>query len=551
MSKREPQDRKERLTIYRVRGDKVAHALIIKTDKAKPPVQLKIAHGDATLFVKNTPPPRLPPWTSFLLDNQETPPGLFGGNRSEGAALVIRDLGDTFILSFGMGFHLVNLDLVERDFGLRVTLNSVDPDRLRSLDKASFEDHWLNTRNQSPREADIFDLQIDYELDMVNAITGATDVAVFGGVVTGRDALSISTAASLDDLRAIFEEAQARHASPLPERFSWMDNVSRVKDKDIIGVLDVLLEELLNTDPDSPDVWMGEPEIVDWERQAGYSFERGQRAARHPTLQLSDLLAHMRDKKTPISVNGLKTHLVHSNDANGECIKTWSAFRCLYAEIADKGETHVLRDGVWHTVNKSFQEKIDAALAKIEIDADKLPVYNHGNEGDYNAAVRASDENIELMDKQNVAVGGPHDKIEFCDLVRGGRDLIHVKYYRSSATLSHLFAQGGVSGETFIKDEEFRRKLNGKLPAKLRLNDPAAKPNASDYRVVYAIATTKRLPVELPFFSKITLKNAVMTLQALNFNVALARIDVDPDLLKMKSFKAQAPRQARRAVAPA
>ncbi|KMZ12449.1 hypothetical protein BHUM_03921c [Candidatus Burkholderia humilis] len=155
-----------------------------------------------------------------------------------------------------------------------------------------------------------------------------------------------------------------------------------------------------------------------------------------------------------------------------------------------------------------------------------------------------------MLDKQNVPIGGPHDKIEFCDLVRRGRDLIHVKYYRSSATLSQLFAQGGVSGETFIKDEEFRHKLNVKLPANLRLPDPSAKPDASTYRIIYAIATTKDLPRELPFFSKITLRNAAMTFQALNFKVAIVRIDVDPELLVRETIKPNAPRRRKAAPAP-
>lgn len=86
------------------------------------------------------------------------------------------------------------------------------------------------------------------------------------------------------------------------------------------------------------------------------------------------------------------------------------------------------------TSRTKFIGRIDAALKKIEIGTEKLPVYNHGNEGNYNATVKAADANIELFDKKNVSIGGPHDKIEFCDLVRGGRDLIHVKYYCSSAT---------------------------------------------------------------------------------------------------------------------
>lgn len=71
-----------------------------------------------------------------------------------------------------------------------------------------------------------------------------------------------------------------------------------------------------------------------------------------------------------------------------------------------------------------------------------------------------------------------------------------------SATLSHLFAQGSVAAETFIADEVFRTKLNDQLPAGIKLRDPAARPNAGDYRIVYAIVTTKDLPHALPFFSK-------------------------------------------------
>ncbi|WP_220700774.1 DUF6119 family protein [Paraburkholderia sp. BL23I1N1] len=62
---------------------------------------------------------------------------------------------------------------------------------------------------------------------------------------------------------------------------------------------------------------------------------------------------------------------------------------------------------------------------------------------------------------------------------------------------------------------------------------------------VYAIATGKDIPVELPFFSKITLKNALLSLQTLGFRVAIARIEVDPVLLNTKKFKTVRPRRRR------
>jgi uncharacterized protein (TIGR04141 family) len=141
------------------------------------------------------------------------------------------------------------------------------------------------------------------------------------------------------------------------------------------------------------------------------------------------------------------------------------------------------------------------------------------------------------MDKRNVAVGGPYDKIEFCDLIKDDTNLIHVKYYRSSSTLSHLFSQANVAAETFVQDEDFRIRLNSKLPASCKLTDPKQRPDVGNYQITYAIATTKTIPAELPFFSKITLKNALKTLRAMNFHVELAQISVDPALLKTAKCK--------------
>lgn len=102
-----------------------------------------------------------------------------------------------------------------------------------------------------------------------------------------------------------------------------------------------------------------------------------------------------------------------------------------------------------------------------------------------------------------------------------------------------------------MRHEDFRVKLNEKLPAGMKLNDPLQRPKAENYRIVYAIATTKDLPKDLPFFSKITLKNAIVGLNGLGFRVALARIDIDPVFLKTANYKPArnatgAPRTARK-----
>lgn len=534
---RERQAKREHLTIYLVRDAKLKDEQIVKTDRAKPPVDLIISPGKARLYAKKSSRPKLPDWAPFLIRNQDVPPDLFEGSRSEGAVLLIRHASAIFALSFGMGHHLINLDLVDRDFGLRVTLNSIAPQKVRSLDKASHEVNPLHIRSQSSRDSDIFDLNIDPELDMVHAVTGTSEVGLFGEHMSGRDALTINPPATLDDLPQILAEALARRDKPLPERFAWIDNVHRVRNSTLVECLDDALTDALQSDPHPENIWLGEPEIVDWERQTGYSFDQRSRTARHPTLQLDQLLDYIAAHGGKPSAALLRSISVHVNDANYQSIQSWTAYRCLYAELPMGNETYILRNGLWYEVSRKFVDEIGTYFKRLDAEPAKMPVYQHANEGLYNESVAKENAGFELLDRKNISFGNGYDKIEFCDLVRDGRDLIHVKLYRSSATLSHLFAQGSVSAEAFMRHEDFRVKLNEKLPTGIKLDDPLQRPKAENYRIVYAIATTKDLPKDLPFFSKITLKNAIVGLNGLGFRVALARIDIDPVFLKTANYK--------------
>lgn len=217
--------------------------------------------------------------------------------------------------------------------------------------------------------------------------------------------------------------------------------------------------------------------------------------------------------------------------------KSWSAYRCLYAEITYGSEQYILRNGIWYRVNQDFVKRIDNYLSELTQYQYTLPTYNHEREDEYNNYVVANDPNYVLFDKKTIGLGGKNDKIEFCDILRNSRDLIHVKYYRSSSTLSHLFSQGCVAAEAFVSDKEFRKRLNKKLPEEMKLADIDIRPESKKFCVVYAIAVNREIPKKLPFFSKVTLKNAFRTLRALDFEVNLARIEVDAVLACKKKHR--------------
>jgi len=529
--------RKEKLSIYLAKKATLHDHELINVEDSQTAIPLTVTNSEsALLYIRRDGVARTPSWTKLFTDSTEVSAESFGKSSSVGAVLIVRAGTNIFLLSFGTGFHLIKNEAFERDFGLRVTLNSVDPDKVRSLDKATYDHNPLNSRTQSTRDVDIFELHVDSELEMLYAVTGMSEVDVFGSYVTGRDSLTIMVEVKLKNLADILFEASRRFHKSLPQKFSWVDNVSKVRDSEVIEILDLELNDNFMKGTTS-SFWLGEPEIVDWETQIGYSFDLYARTQRHVVLNLSDYLQYLAGKNEAVSAEGMKSDSIHVNNINYESTRHWSVYRCLYAEISVGGELYILRNGIWYKVNTNFVDSIDKHLEKLVKCTYDFPIYNHDREEEYNDFVTKNVSNFALMDKRNIKIGGPYDKLEFCDLIMGSSDFIHVKYYRSSGTLSHLFSQGAVAAEAFVKDESFRKNLNVKLPSAIRLKNAEQRPNPSDYKVIYAIATDKNLPTELPFFSKVTLKNALLTLKGLNFNVELATIKIDPELKKRKKCK--------------
>ncbi len=527
--------KKEKLSIYLARDGSKSDSDVIKLENAKQPIKMDLPKAEsACLYIKKQPPKNSPPWTRLFTTDSQIDVSEFGTSSNVGAVFIVRISGATFVLSFGTGFHLLKQESIERDFGLKVTLNSVDPDKLRSLDKASYDHNPLNSRTQSTRDVDIFDLHLDSEMEMLYAVTGASLVKEFGSHVTGRDALTIAVEANLSDIPAILSKSIKQYRSTLPDKFSWVENINRVRDYDEIEILDLELDQCLSNNNVS-NFWLGEPEIVDWEGQIGYSFDLYQKTLRHVILSFDDYITYL-GGVTP-TVELMKNNVVHVNNNEYQSVKSWPVYRCLYAEIKYGNDHYILRNGVWYKIKCDFVSAVDGYLSNIDIYSFSFPIYSHDDEGDYNEQVAKTNSGFCLMDKKNIQIGGPYDKLEHCDLIKGGNEFVHVKLYRSSSTLSHLFSQGFVAAEAFIKDSDYREKLNPKLPVSIKLADPKPRPDPSKYRVVYAIATTKDIPKELPFFSKVTLKNSLETLRALNYNISLSKIDIDQNWLKTKKCK--------------
>lgn len=527
---------KQRLSISLVKESYIQDDKMLNLINAKQPKLIDITECEGALFIRRESEEKIPNWVYFLTDNQtEVNDADFSKTKTSGAVLKVIVSKRIFLITFGTGFHLIKNDCIEKDFGLKVTVNSVDPDKLRSVDKSNYENNPLNTRNQSTKEVSIKGFNIDHEMDLLSTLTGKSNVSLFGDLVTGKDSLIINVEVKVSALKEILVEALARFKKDPPAAFEWIDNVKRINDLDVSEILDLEIDTYLLDFTLCKNFWLGEPEIVDWSRQTGYCLEPYSKEY-YLTLSLKNLYDFYQRKGIPTCVYEFKNHSIYVLDDNEKSYMKWSVYECLYAEINYDNNYYILRAGEWFKVNNDFVKKVDDFLLRIKPYERQLPVYNHDREEDYNEFVHNLGIGFVNLDQKNIPQGGKYDKVEFCDLIYE-KEIIHVKFYRSSSTLSHLFSQGYVSAESFLSNEDFRVKLLKKLPLNLKSLNPYIRPNSEEFTIVFAIATKKELPKELPFFSKLTLKNIIKSLDMFGLNFRISKIEINEDLLIKKLGK--------------
>jgi uncharacterized protein (TIGR04141 family) len=277
---------------------------------------------------------------------------------------------------------------------------------------------------------------------------------------------------------------------------------------------------------ESPKTWLAIPELIDWSDVKGFSYSKARSAEIFHDVHLSKYIDHY--SAASISDKSLRRHQICGHRRSTDAIfETWPVYQCIHAEIADDDATYLLNGGHWYQINNDFVARVDQAVGMIP-ETSFTPVdYAHGeHEIQYNKRLSAAIEGSCCVDRDLILHGGGRSRVEFCDVYAPARQMIHVKRYGSASVLSHLFAQGVVSAITFMSDDQFREKVNTLFPAALQLAKPADRPNASDFEIAFLIASQSTGPLSLPFFSRVTLRNACRQLTSYGFKTTLTKVQV-------------------------
>lgn len=487
---------------------------------------------EGRLYVKRRVP--VPPgWLNFVQD------GLAGEltgllNSGTAAVLLLRAADRMFAFTFGYGRALLASDSFVRDFGLKVVLNTVDAERLRSVDLRVIEDAVISRRTEASRASSSGAFGLDPGRDILRGVGGQpSEPALYGRQIMGSDAAAVALKVEFRELGMVAERLLTAYGdTQYKERFGWVDQVKLVRDQSRIDDLDVeLIAAFADSEADTGP-YLAAPSMLTWEDvEFNYTRDPGN----HLDLDLGEYLTNL-DPEIP-DVETLRRHQVRVRRAGtGEEISHWSVYSCLVFETTIDGTAYVLSEGQWFEVARTLVDQINVGLAGIPASTLAVPTALDGErEDDYNVRASQAIGGSVLLDKILSRIAAERGPIEICDVLTSEGEFVHVKRKTQSATLSHLFSQGRISAEVFRRDPDLRDELRAKIKAinpEVARHIPAGKQavNPSDFEVVYGVITTRPagFPQNLPFFSRLNLLRTHEFLTAtLGFRASVMAIGIE------------------------
>lgn len=497
------------------------------------------------LFLSATTPSS-PRWVDFLREGFSNLPPLTGS--APLGVLFIHADTRLFALTLGHGRHLLRPDSLELDFGLKVTLNTANPSKLRSLDLRTFEELTVHTRRQVSRASPLATFNVDVSRDMLRAFTGEPRDSTLAKRFTGKDALVINGPVRFSELEEkctrLLKEFQS---DEYKKEFSWVDNIKAIRDTSVVDRLDAKALQMLS-ERSFDSAHLAPPDMLEWTEVPGFLYP-GEKNDIHSDLDLSDCLDAIARLENTVpedlvfTTEGLKKRykIRVVMDEQGRERERWAVYDCLVLELDEKDALYVLSGGQWFRIEKDFVGAIKARVATLARDMPRLPFAQVNQvEGDYNRKVHQGSKSFALLDEELVKCERAHTSIEPCDLLtEEGPNLqfIHIKRKTRSSTLSHLFAQGVVSAQAFLGDTTFRKGLKqvvskqGHPNLVRRLGDPSKRPASENCEIIFAVIAgppkrSEKWPLSLPFFSQLNLSNAAERLKDLGCKVGICRIDI-------------------------
>lgn len=498
----------------------------------------------AHVYVLDTPA-RPPWWRAFFGIEKE----LF---QTFKGALVFLNVGDrNFAISFGHVHHHLNDYAYEYDFGLRVTLNSLDPSELKSADMVA-PGTARRKRTQVAVSTDLTFLDFDGNSEIIRSLTGKVkdEYKDLFKNATGSTSLKIGMTIEPQRLPEVCETLLELYgSSAFRATFPNIQNISPIKDPEKIDALnaDILIAFIDHSEA----IVLSIPEIVDYQDDKTCCFFRaeGKTSEIFPDITIEALWEFLDEHRiSPANAAAFRQYQLVLCDVEGSPGRVYTVMRSLVYEITapDDGAIFHMTDGNWYRAEAAFVERMTTYINGKCLPS-HLPPYNHDktvngkkvySEEAYNAAITEWDENFLCLDQTNIGPSGS-SQVEPCDIYSVSKigteeatcDLYHIKISTRSAHLSHLFNQGINAVELLKQEEECVIKLKRLIEDRIQGEKQGAFCAPIDnkkYSVIFGIISHKAADAQaknLPLFSRLSLMRTMQILDLYTVQCSLVFIE--------------------------
>lgn len=482
----------------------------------------------------------------YLADNPGNAPwwkNYWGINKNlfqvQKGALVFLPVNNRWVvLTFGMTYHQLKDNCFEYDFGLRTTLNALDPKKIKSTDILQPE-NAKRQRIQIPSASSLNFFDIRHDESIIKKLTGAvkTEYLDLFKNATGANSLRISSNLQPNEITGLCVRLiEIYDKTDYLLSFPDIQNIVPVKDPDkILKLNEKLLEEF---EKKPKELVLTIPEIID--DLTAYKIKysgAGRSKLEYDDVYIGDYRDYLEERNSSEinDVDVFMKHYMNIIDENGNTVKTYNIYKSLLFDCVVDGNTYHLNEGEWYLIDSNYITKLENALNPYFISAHPfLHNCTKVREDDYNISVKDTYSYVKCLDKKNISPQG-QTSVEPCDLItvlNNKLNLVHVKISTRSSSLSHLFNQGVNSIELLRLEEESRDKLKDLVNNDIdfsQLIDEGA------YSVTYGIVTKKTGTSEkLPIFSRISLLRAVNSLKVMNIPCSIFFIKDEVERKKVK-----------------
>jgi uncharacterized protein (TIGR04141 family) len=486
-----------------------------------------------------TPVDRTPRWAEEL-------DALFPGvaqitNRSNRFIIFLPVAQRWFAVCFGYGSGVLEWDCVESNFGLRLAARRFQPDDVTEFRSRRIDASARTQSVQVPVGTGLKELGVELEGEFVRKLSGRLEAGgitdVNGSVVAG-DSIAFKTSTDLHTVQNVLSHMLADVANSVAhDEFQFVDSLEPLrsgehisKDLDERLAAEVLQQQRRGSQSSyiTHILEFAPPDDVRIEEVDDILVVNGDKNTVMGLLTIDALRAALKDVGVRHGVAFLKGIRLLARGADGDELSQLLPLRnWLVYEVGDASARYVLTLGRWFRLHEEYSKKLNADLLKIQdvtagINLPDATVGEH--ETPYNDRAAATPDLV-LMDLVKIRTEDG-TVVEACDLLHRSGNLIHVKRYNGSQTLSHLFSQGAVSAELLNGDPVMKSDFVAKVVSR----DPSFEGTARNapVTVTYAIAIGDghNLPLDLPTFSKVNLRDYAKRLYRMKVTPTLARIRI-------------------------